>query len=269
MNVIPETMDTRHIRQIQMALNELAGSRLDVDGNFGQYSINSLKMYQVLKQLPVTGIYDSPTQALMEPFIKNKYLTEEDFALAANVLLTDIFAIKAVIEVESAGDGFLADGRPVILFERHKFYSFLAMDESDQQMKEYVRIMPNIINPQRGGYFGKEKEWLRLEAAMAINHEAALKSTSWGMFQIMGFNHRVAGFKDVDAMIVAMKESERKQLDAFIAFIKSNQHLSVALQDKDWTTFARHYNGPLYMQNQYDVKLVNAYDKYKSLRKQA
>ena len=49
----------------------------------------------------------------------NKILT------IANSLKADSAAIKSVIEVESNGNGFRADGRPKILFEGQKFWEEL------------------------------------------------------------------------------------------------------------------------------------------------
>ena len=49
-------------------------------------------------------------------------LRESDLIAAADRLDVPLASIKAVNEVESSGRGFLADGRPVILFERHVFW---------------------------------------------------------------------------------------------------------------------------------------------------
>jgi hypothetical protein len=48
-------------------------------------------------------------------------LNDNDFQEAATLLNCDVPAIKAVAEVESAGDGFLSDGRVKNLFEGDKF----------------------------------------------------------------------------------------------------------------------------------------------------
>ena len=52
-------------------------------------------------------------------------ITEEDYKNAARSLGCDVEAIKAFAKVESRGSGFLSDGRPVILFERHILHSLL------------------------------------------------------------------------------------------------------------------------------------------------
>src|SRR5436309_2144591 len=48
-------------------------------------------------------------------------LQEEDFEAAARALGCEVAAIKAVPQLESGGRGFLADGRPKMLFEAHVF----------------------------------------------------------------------------------------------------------------------------------------------------
>ena len=54
---------------------------------------------------------------------------------------------------------------------------------------------------------------------------------------------------------------------AFGGFIAANRHrgktLLRLLQVKDWASFAAGYNGPAYAQNRYDVKLAEAYRKYR------
>lgn len=50
-----------------------------------------------------------------------KELKEQDYINASKELGCEVAAIKAVAEVESAGSGFLSDGQPKILFERHYF----------------------------------------------------------------------------------------------------------------------------------------------------
>jgi len=48
-------------------------------------------------------------------------ISENQFSTSAKSLNVEVASIKAVAEVESSGDGFLADGKPKILFEPHIF----------------------------------------------------------------------------------------------------------------------------------------------------
>ncbi|MCQ9638591.1 N-acetylmuramidase family protein [Chryseobacterium sp. WG14] len=180
-----------------------------------------------------------------------KTLTEQDYIIAAHELGCEVAAIKAVAEVESLNGGFQADGKPKILFERHKFHEFT--------FGKYSAMNSDISNPKPGGYTGNE--YVRLDKAAKLDRNAALKSSSWGKFQIMGFNHNLVGFPVLQDFINAMYKSEGEQLKAFVQFIKRNK-LDDELRDKKWADFARVYNGRNYHINEYDKKMAAAYKKY-------
>ena len=107
-------------------------------------------------------------------------------------------------------------------------------------------------------YLGGEKEHARLETAMSLHREAALCSTSWGAFQIMGFNFALCGFRSVEDFVTAQSRGNHEQLEALCQLMVAN-NLHLYLQNKDWVSFARRYNGPGYAQNHYDIKMANAY----------
>jgi hypothetical protein len=176
-------------------------------------------------------------------------MSEEAIATAAEALGCEVAAVKAVIDVESRG-GFLDDNRPKILFERH-YFCRLTNGKHDP-------VAPDISSSTAGGYKGGKQEYDRLESAIKLDREAALKSASWGAFQIMGANYKAAGYADVESFCKAMCESEDNQLAAFVAFVKANR-LDDELRRHDWAGFARGYNGPAYQKNRYDEKLAAAY----------
>jgi hypothetical protein len=178
-------------------------------------------------------------------------LTDADFARASAALAVDEPAMRAVTEVESLGSGFLATGEPKILFERHLFHRYTG--------GRYDRAFPDISNPAAGGYGAAERQHQRLERAVRLDREAALKSASWGLFQILGGNHYAAGHKTLQAFVNAMYAGEAQHLDAFVAFVRAHPPMHQALKDHDWAGFARRYNGPAYAKNQYDKKLASAY----------
>ncbi len=156
-----------------------------------------------------------------------------------------------LMTVETAGCGFLPDRRPPIRYERHVFHRLTGgrFDDGD------------ISDPSSGGYGpGGAPQYTRLARAIALDRTAALKSTSWGLGQVMGENCSVAGFADVGSMIDAMSASEDAQVAAMGAFLKSSR-LQDALRTHDWITVAKGYNGPTYQKNQYDTKLAAAYEK--------
>ena len=108
---------------------------------------------------------------------------------------------------------------------------------------------------------GSDAVYAEIEAACNIDEEAALKSVSWGLGQIMGSNFTIAGCDSVQEMVEQAKESEAKQLQQMANFIRKNG-LVDELQNKDWAGFAKRYNGPAYQSNQYDVKLASAYERF-------
>ncbi|HET6942978.1 MAG TPA: N-acetylmuramidase domain-containing protein [Sphingomicrobium sp.] len=158
-------------------------------------------------------------------------------------------AIRSVIDVESHG-GFYPDGRPKILFERH-YFSRLTGGRYDAGNTDISCRTP-------GGYKGGKAEYDRLARAIKLDRIAALKSVSWGAFQIMGDNHKAAGFEDVEAFVAAMVAGEPEQLGAFVSFVKGSR-LDSHLRALDWEAFAKGYNGPTFKQNRYDDKLAAAY----------
>jgi N-acetylmuramidase-like protein/putative peptidoglycan binding protein len=158
--------------------------------------------------------------------------------------------IWTVVAVETRGCGFLADRRPRILFERHIFHQRTngAHDTSN----------PALSSALAGGYLGGEEEYDRLHEAMKLDRDAALKSTSWGLGQVMGFNSMLAGYVSVDLMVKDMVDREDAQLTAMANFLKARR-LDAALASHDWTQFAKGYNGAEFKRNQYDTRLASAY----------
>jgi len=164
--------------------------------------------------------------------------------------------VWAVLTVETRGFGFLPDRRPQILFERHIFHRLTG--------GQFDHDFPAISSASPGGYAGGSNEFERLDKAMHLDSQAAMKSTSWGIGQVMGFNYEVAGYPAVEEMVNAMVRDENAQLMAMAKFITGN-HLAGALQRQNWASFARGYNGRDYKRNEYDTRLAAAYARAQAL----
>ncbi len=89
------------------------------------------------------------------------------------------------------------------------------------------------------------------------SREALYRSASWGLFQILGRNHRRAGYASAESMYDAFATLEG-QVRGFFNFIESTPGLLNTLRAKDWREFARIYNGPSNV-NDYAPKMANAY----------
>lgn len=166
--------------------------------------------------------------------------------------------VHAVLDVEAAGSGFDANGRPKMLFEPHVFYRNLKGDARKRAVSEglayakWKRSYPKDSYP-------------RLERALLIDETAALKAASWGLGQILGENYSNAGYSSVQAMVKAFMADEENHLDAMIKFIKKTG-IDDDLQAHRWASFAKGYNGSGYKANKYDEKLRKAYAKWTKIR---
>jgi peptidoglycan hydrolase-like protein with peptidoglycan-binding domain len=245
---------------------------LTVDGKFGPATESVIKAYQqrVLRRIPPTGIVTPQGRTLQTlsahgtpptivPGGKSLALTgglsKEDYAQMAQRLNCEPAAVEAVVATElGVRSAFDEQGRPTILFERHIF--------SKRTSGKFDKSDPDISNPIAGGYGRFALQYAKLERAKKLDRIAALESASWGAFQIMGFNYAPAGFASVDTFVTAMQTSVQEQIAAFIAFILFDATLAKALRTKDWTTFARIYNGPAYATNNYDAKMKENYQRF-------
>ena len=80
----------------------------------------------------------------------SKRLTEEQIKTMANRYGVDYAALRAVIEVECRGSGFLPSGEPVILFERHVFWELLKEIRWFTMRLKIMAKHPTICNPKSG-----------------------------------------------------------------------------------------------------------------------
>jgi hypothetical protein len=178
-------------------------------------------------------------------------LSQDGFNAAVECVGTKPAELWAVITVETSGCGYFEDRRPQILYERHIFY----------KLTKGRFPISDINSPDAGGYAGGTAEYDRLARAILLDQDAAVRSASWGIGQVLGENFKEAGFSDATSMVTAMCGTEDAQVMAVCKFLTSNG-LDSALRNHDWPGFAHGYNGPNYVQYSYDTKLLQNYQKY-------
>jgi hypothetical protein len=288
MNTLRKGKFGAEVSRLQKILKE-KGYPVVVDGNFGSQTYLSVCRFQTSVHLPADGIVGKNTwQALLGEMPQQDAITEHkkstaiqtensltttkavavekkemNFKGAAEMLGVEEAAVRAVHHVESGGrNGFLPDGRPLILFEGHIFWKQLR--KNNIVPEKYVEGNEDILFPKwdRSFYKGGAAEYERLNRAIKIHPESAYCAASWGMFQIMGFNYQLCGYNNVFDYVADMKISADKQLLAFVKFLQKTE-MDILLKKLDWAGFAAKYNGPGYQQNQYDEKLEYAYLYYK------
>lgn len=177
---------------------------------------------------------------------KNKMaISEKAYQDAARKLNVDTAAIKAVAKIEGGSKAFYPETDfPIVRMENHILRRYCSKN--------------GLTCPDFGSNSYGIGEWNRFKKAYEWNKDAAIYSTSFGLFQIMGFNYKSCGYNSLQSFYNAMSQSADKQFDAFVNFIQKN-NLAQYIQSKNWAGFAYRYNGPAYAQNAYDVKLANAY----------
>lgn len=180
--------------------------------------------------------------------------------------------LKSVTLVESNGSGFYPEvikkngkeinhpygSELVVRFEGHWFRKFTKT--------KYDKIYPHLSYEdwKLGNKYNRGiNEFGRFLEAFKLDNEAAWLSTSWGMFQVMGFNYKVCGYNSVKAMIIDFYErGEIAQLEAFLNYCEGNAILDDLREGRN-EVFARVYNGKGYKANKYDTKITQFTNQYR------
>jgi hypothetical protein len=160
--------------------------------------------------------------------------------------------LAAILRIESSGHGFAADGRCIVRFENHIFHSQWGKS-NEELFKKHFKFDAHQSwtghqwRPDEGEWrschTSQEQEWETLEFARSLAEEGALNSASYGIGQIMGFNHAAAGFNSVKEMVDHMNGSIRPQLEGIFGFVQRNHTCLEGLRSKDYVKFATGYNG--------------------------
>tara|TARA_R110000803_G_scaffold36811_16_gene79204 strand:+ start:9084 stop:9875 length:792 start_codon:yes stop_codon:yes gene_type:complete len=240
-----------------------AGIHVLTDGDFGPGTEKAVKKFQKETGLLEDGIVGPQTMRHLDNFDSN---TDTDSLMIEEIASKEgieAASLKAIFHVEANGSGFQKDGRVKILFEAHIMYKQLRDHFKNVDLVQALKNHPNVVSKTwNASLYGKfSAQYDRFNEASGIQRLAAMKSTSYGAFQLMGFNHKICGFDNVEDFVVAMESGMYEQLTAAVKFLKSNK-LDVHLKNHDWAKFARGYNGPGYAQNEYDIKLEKAYNTY-------
>lgn len=173
--------------------------------------------------------------------------------------------IHAIIDVEAPKSGFDAQGRPRILFEPHIFYRHLSGAKLQRAIGEGLAYKAW----KRGAYGPESAQYGKLDRAIGIDANAALKACSWGRSQIMGFNHTLAGYRSVEAMVAEFCDDEDNHIEAMVRFIVSAgiddelrviNRLNRPSTPQDWRPVALGYNGKGYEQNGYHISLARQHN---------
>ena len=185
---------------------------------------------------PVLQISVDIPKGLLDHFAKFKggEISDKDWTDTADALVCEQAVLKAISVVESGGNSAFwrlnkGDGAhiPAILFERHYFsrktkgvYNETYPDISwpvgyrtRKKLAKNDKTMPFGTVEELDIYSDRASAYLRLIEAYRLDPDAALRSCSWGKFQVMGENFEACGAGDLKEFVNAMCTSEYKQLE--------------------------------------------------------
>ncbi len=188
---------------------------------------------------------------------EGRSLADADFVRLATKHGIEEARLRAVNQVEARNKGSHSSGALVCLYEPH-----IAWRNTSGATRKKLGTAGIAYAKWKSGNYPKSSFPRIDKCAELAGEEIAALSTSWGLGQIMGFNHGAAGFPDAVAMVRNFAESEANQLEGMIRFIKANNKMLAALKTGDWKTFARAYNGPGYAKHNYHGWLAKAHARW-------
>ncbi|QDD90580.1 N-acetylmuramidase domain-containing protein [Pseudomonas oryzihabitans] len=212
---------------------------------------------------PIVTIFGEKVELDFLLKYQGKHLEDKDIREAAADLECEPGLIYAIAKQESSHSSFIEmDGEkiPSILYERHHFKR-LAQNEALQSSHSDIYGSPyrRAKKLRDGSYIDSKTlekiqladtygpsgrfQYERLIRAYRLNKDAALQASSWGKFQIMGFNHKAAGYETVKDFTRAMSMGDGEHIKAFLKFAKSNTVLLRGLRTKNFETIAQGHNG--------------------------
>lgn len=164
--------------------------------------------------------------------------------------------MMAIIEVETPGNGFDSKtGKILIQFEPSWFRKHEPYAPSGAWSVNKVDV--------------QSKEWIAFNNAFSIDKESAMKSTSIGLPQIMGFHYERLGYKTVGDMWDDFKKGEYQQILALFRFVLTDAKLLKAVREKNFHMIAYIYNGEKYKEmavkwgrEPYDISLRKSTEKW-------
>ena len=219
----------------------------------------------VMRVIAPTPQPPAPTereQALLRAWNRHgQLLSEESARLGIDPAVT-----VAVLLAESGGDGFGPDGRLKIRFENHIFLQqwgqqnkavfdrFFRFNDKEQWKEHQWRKSEN--DPWQNCHQSQAQEWEVLSFARNFIEDPALKATSMGAAQIMGFNFATVGYDSPGARLTDFQSGEEAQVRALFRYIE-NRRLVEPLRQGDFVAFARGFNGP--GQQEFYARLIQEY----------
>jgi len=228
------------------------GSRGAVVKSFQQFLIDSNHLNDV-----ADGIAGPKTVAGIKSYQRSKGLTADgmagrhtQLAASADGWQTDKpKAIQASDEIKRASETTGISERMLMAFERTESGGNPRAIRFEPHL--FVRLKPELKGkipftpgPKRFSITRGETGRAAFERAYKLDAAAAVKSSSWGLFQVLG-GHLIKVHGSPSAGVVAFDKSPRLvSFELVAAWFNANPAAVTAANNLDWEGLVRRYNGP-------------------------
>lgn len=169
-------------------------------------------------------------------------------AKAENTGVPSAWAL-GVIDKESDGVAFYTVGNkklPCVFIEGHYFYKYLG-----DTAKRAEAVSKGLASPKRFGQPGGVKvpgkmaaRYAQLQRMVEIDEDAAYKSISFGVGQVMGAEYAAYGYTSAKEMFNEACKSFEVQVWQLLHDIRRVPARMRAIANRDFRAFAKSYNGP-------------------------
>ena len=167
-----------------------------------------------------------------------------DLELAKEIGI-DVNILRAFRLIESGKLGATA-----LRFEPHLWYKRKGTDPPLGWTRSDTYVFSEV---------GSETGKSAFEAAYAVDPKTAVKVTSWGLYQVMGY-WALKAYPSAAAFYKAFKKDASAASDQMVvAWFKANPKAIVAANNLDFTALAEEYNGSKQALSFYDALIAEAY----------
>lgn len=263
---IKQHLENEEKRVDKLAFFEECKGTSDFPTSDKVFHINPIGLVGVFKQTKrcycyEQGLISNPCQG------EGISILNEHYEKLAQELGVEKEVLQTVAKVESGYRGSFQrqySKHATILYEYNHMRKYLIeKGYSNVQIQEYIRTVPHLVNTYRAVPFGTNNEQLtKLEESKKIDFDSAIKSCSWGKFQVLGKTYNWL-YKTPKELEEAMNMCEIQQMAYFKEYLKNVNGMISAMKNKDWEKIAELYNGKNYKDWGYDTKMK---DTYKSIK---
>jgi N-acetylmuramidase len=213
-------------------------------------------------------------QGLVQKDCGNKggVISEEMYEILGNEMGVEKGVIFAISKQESKKESFiqLEPKNATILLERHYVYRLIKEKYGKEKADFYQSKYPKLCNEkltEKGKYGGFKEQIDRLEEVKKWDEAIAIKSCSWGKFQVMGeYLNKGNTYKTSKEFETAMNLCEIQHFQYFKIYLTEvvGKELVKAMKIKNWEGIAELYNGKKWKTTNpaYAKNLKKYYDEY-------